>query len=121
MRFIRKIRSHAGLATGAVLTTSLVTMAAVLDPFGPPPAGDPSAFTGPLIGEQQAIDDLALLPPALEGAFDGGPTGTPEDAHENIVSRPPGTGLNVPTEAPPSPLFGALPFTQQLLLFEEFG
>ena len=28
---------------------------------------------------------------------------------------------DVPTEAPASPLFGATPFTQQLLLFEEFG
>lgn len=28
----------------------LVALAAVLDLFGPPPAGDPSEFTGPLIG-----------------------------------------------------------------------
>ena len=30
-------------------------------------------------------------------------------------------GLDVPTGGPPSPLFGAQPFTQKLLLFEEFG
>jgi hypothetical protein len=29
--------------------------------------------------------------------------------------------FNVPTNSRPSPLFGALPFTQQMLLFEEFG
>lgn len=28
---------------------------------------------------------------------------------------------NVPTDLPPSPLFGATPFSQQMLLFEEFG
>jgi FtsP/CotA-like multicopper oxidase with cupredoxin domain len=30
-------------------------------------------------------------------------------------------GFNIPTDAPPSPLFGAQPFTQEMLLFEEFG
>ncbi|MBI5446276.1 MAG: multicopper oxidase domain-containing protein [Deltaproteobacteria bacterium] len=32
-----------------------------------------------------------------------------------------GGGIEVPTGGPPSPLFGAQSFTQQLLLFEEFG
>lgn len=109
------------MLTSAVLTTSVVALGAVLDNFGPPPAGDPSAFTGPLIGEKAAIDDLEGLPPANEGAFFGGPTGTFEDAHDNIVTRPQGTGVDIPTGAPPSPLFGAQPFTQQMLLFEEFG
>jgi FtsP/CotA-like multicopper oxidase with cupredoxin domain len=121
MRFLRRTGARSGLAAAALLTTSLVAMAAVLDTFGPPPAGDPSAFTGPAIGTTQAIDNLAALPPANSGAFTGGPSGTYEDAHENIVARPPGSGINIPTEAPPSPLFGAQPFTQQLLLFEEFG
>lgn len=109
------------LLIAGICTTSLVALAAVLDDFGPPPAGDPSAFTGPLIGEKEAIDDLALLPPAHEGSFEGGTTGTHDDAHEDIVLRDPGTGVDVPTGAPPSPLFGARPFSQQLLLFEEFG
>jgi FtsP/CotA-like multicopper oxidase with cupredoxin domain len=30
-------------------------------------------------------------------------------------------GFDIPTGAPPSPLFGARPFTQQMPLFEEFG
>src|SRR6185369_10514785 len=96
--------------------------AAPLDFFGPPQAGDPSAFTGPLIGLNFARDFLATLLPANEGAFVGGPTGTFKDAEVNNV-LPPGlqTAANVPTNGKPSPLFGAQPFTQQLLLFEEFG
>ena len=30
-------------------------------------------------------------------------------------------GYDIPTGAPRSPLFGALPFTQKMLMFEEFG
>ncbi len=30
-------------------------------------------------------------------------------------------GVDIPTGAPPSPLFGAQPFSQEVLLFEEFG
>ena len=32
-----------------------------------------------------------------------------------------GGGFDIPTGAAPSPLFGALPFTQKMLPFEEFG
>ena len=60
-----------------------IAIASVLDDFGPPPPGDPSEFTGPSIGEEFAIDFLETQPPASEGAFDGGNTGTPEDAGEN--------------------------------------
>src|SRR5262245_48272581 len=31
------------------------------------------------------------------------------------------TSFNIPTDAPRSPLFGAEPFTQKMLMFEEFG
>ena len=62
------------------------------------------------------------LAPANEGAFEGGPTGTPEDAAINFLEpEGGGGGINVPTDSPPSPLFGVLPFTQQLHRFEEFG
>ncbi len=101
------------------------------DFFGPPPPSDPSAFTGPSIGLNFAGDILATLVPTNEGAFFGGPTGTPADAGvENSVplflQRPlnpldPLDAFNVPTNSKPSPLFGAQPFTQQMLLFEEFG
>ncbi len=111
------------LAAGAVVAGfGVLALAHVMDDFGPPPAGDPSAFTGPLIGEDEAIDDLENLDPANEGAFEGGATGTHEDPGENnalpeddLVSN------NVPTDGPPSPLFGAGEFEQQMLRFEEFG
>ena len=88
------------------------------DPF--PPDGDPSAFTGPEIGNLP--DDL---PDANLGSFEGGQTGTSKDAGENNSiledeQRADGT-FNVPTNGPPSPLFGAQPFSQQMLRFEEFG
>ena len=85
-----------------------------------PPDGDPSAFTGPIIGE---LDDD--LPDTNEGSFEGGMTETPEDAAQNntvpeVTQRDDGI-FNVPTNGRPSPLFGALPFSQQMLRFEEFG
>ncbi|MFQ5435113.1 MAG: hypothetical protein ACE5FD_09585, partial [Anaerolineae bacterium] len=60
------------------------------------------------------------------GAFEGGPTGTLDDTRINLqvpesVQTSGGGGFNIPTGAPPSPLFGAQPFTQKLLRFEEFG
>ncbi len=103
----------------------------VTDFFGPPPAGDPSAFTGPLIGLQFAGDILATLLPANEGAFFGGANGTPADAGANnsvpagaqrvLNDLDPLDAFNVPTNSRPSPLFGAESFTQQMLRFEEFG
>ena len=85
-----------------------------------PPDDDPSAYTGPFFGDLP--DDL---PDANEGAFEGGETGSGEDAAvENVLpaadQRDDGS-FNVPTNGPPSPLFGAQPFTQRMLRFEEFG
>ncbi len=85
-----------------------------------PPPSDPSAF-GPFV-----VDDLPDdLPEANEGAFEGGQTGTNTDASDsNTVGeedqRDDGV-FNVPTNGPPSPLFWAEPFSQQMLRFEEFG
>ncbi len=82
--------------------------------------GDPSAF-GPL-----SYDDLPEdLPPANLGAFEDGPTQTPADAAiNNVISEgeQQENGIfNVPSNGAPSPLFGAEPFSQQMLRFEEFG
>ncbi len=70
-------------------------------------------------------DPLAGLPPANEGAFEGGLTGTEADAGANNAvpenQQQSGGTFNVPTGGRPSPLFGAQPFTQRMLLFEEFG
>ncbi|MFZ4603001.1 MAG: multicopper oxidase domain-containing protein [Caulobacterales bacterium] len=38
-----------------------------------------------------------------------------------LVAAAPALAINVPTDAPPSPLFGATPFSQKVVLFEEFG
>ena len=83
-------------------------------------ADDPSQLTGPLIGDLP--EDL---PDANLGAFEGGLTGTSEDAGEsNAVpkdnQRDDGR-FNVPSNGPPSPLYSALEFNQQMLRFEEFG
>ena len=118
-------KSVAIATTLAIFAVGLVALAAVLDDFGPPPPGDPSEFTGPIIGDDEAIDDLALLDPAHEGAFEGGATGTSADAGannalgENEVDSD--REFDVPTGGPPSPLFGAGEFEQQMLRFEEFG
>ena len=93
------------------------------DFFGPPPEGDPSAFRDVVIyAEGDAFDGLA---PANEGAFTGGPTGTHTDPGINNVlpeaeQRDDGI-FNIPSNGPPSPLFGAESFTQTMLRFEEFG
>ena len=85
-----------------------------------PDVTDPSHFSGPL------IEDLPEgLPEANEGSFEGGRTGTSEDAM-GANSVPAGIQrsdgvYNIPTNGPPSPLFGAKEFSQQMLRFEEFG
>lgn len=84
------------------------------------PEPDPSELTGPTFGD---------LPEGLEeanhGAFEGGETGTGADTSANnvlqaLAQRDNGK-FNVPTNGAPSPLFGAEPFTQQIMRFEEFG
>jgi len=61
---------------------------------------------------------------AMQGAFEGYNLNT--DKHEadknlNQSVLQNNGGLDIPTGAGPSPLFGAKPFTQQMLRFEEFG
>ncbi len=110
------------IATAALLAACLVVFYAAADTPDPtsPPASDPSAFT--------PLDTSPLpehLPEANEGSFEGGATGTGADAGDNNVlqledQRDDGE-WNVPTNGPPSPLFGATAYSQQMLRFEEFG
>ena len=85
-----------------------------------PDESDPSHFTGPL------VEDLPEgLPEANKGSFEGGETGTAEDAFETNSlpaeeQRDDGE-FNIPTNGPPSPLYGVAEFSQQMLRFEEFG
>ena len=72
------------------------------------------------------IGDLSDdLPPANEGAFEGGLAGDHHDpALNNIITedeQQDNKRFNVPTNGAPSPLFGAEAFSQQFLRFEEFG
>ena len=85
-----------------------------------PPQDDDSRLNELIIG-----DLPEGLPDANEGAFEGGISGTGEDAVlDNVVpieeQRDDGI-FNVPTNSSPSPLFDAWPFTQKMLRFEEFG
>src|SRR5512143_1857238 len=75
-------------ALGVALAACTIPPPGVLDCFGPPPAGDPSVFTGPFIGLQFAGNILDTLPPANQGAFVGGPSGTFRDqAINNVVQK----------------------------------
>src|SRR5512146_481979 len=109
------------VVTLSILFSLSLAHGASLDYFGPPPAGDPSAYRDPIIS-----DNVNLGPEANEGSLllQGGVQGTVADVGVNNVVPAPGQSngsFNVPTNSKPSPLFGAQPFTQQMLLFEEFG
>ncbi len=85
-----------------------------------PHQNDPSRFGDLVVGDLP--EDL---PEANHGTFEGGATGSIEDTYvENVIQadaqRDDGV-FNVPTNSSPSPLFGAKPFTQKMLRFEEFG
>jgi len=95
--------------------------------------GAPSAFAAkdpwslsPLVIDGDG-SELEGLPEANLGTFEGGNTGHTEDAAESNVLQPADQRpeeeavFNVPSNGPPSPLFGAQPFTQKMLRFEEFG
>jgi FtsP/CotA-like multicopper oxidase with cupredoxin domain len=125
LRSFAKVRSAASLALFfSFFAISLIAVAATLDYFGPPPAGDPSAWTGPIVSESLA-DDLNNQPPVYKGAIEGGPTGTAADQGvtgfigEDELDG--GGKYDIPTGGRPSPLFGAQPFSQKILRFEEFG
>jgi len=85
-----------------------------------PPEDDPSRF-GPLVTDPLPDDHFE----ANEGTFEGGITGSVLDAGKNNVlpkeqQREDGV-FNIPTNGTPSPMYGAEPFTQKMLRFEEFG
>ncbi len=116
-----KIRT---ILVGVAFCAAGAVAAEPLDYFGPPTAGDPSAWTGPIVNDTLAAE-LELESPVYKGAIEGGPTQTAADQgvsgvipEEQLQSN---GKYNVPTNSRPSPLFGARPFTQQMLRFEEFG
>ncbi|MFL0810346.1 MAG: multicopper oxidase domain-containing protein [Agarilytica sp.] len=105
------------------------------DPLTPEDLPDESGLREAQTGE---IPEDAEKP--AHGAFEGGDTEDVEDAsannvvtEEEVEASESDAGkfgeadaalnrrFNVPTNGAPSPLFGAAPFEQQLLRFEEFG
>jgi len=108
----------------ALLLTLNSAEAAPIDDVSQPPPTDPSAYTNPPADPKVALDALKTMPPTNRGAIalPNGVYGTRNTPRtENVLPPSLQTSFKVPTNGKPSPLFGAQPFTQQLLLFEEFG
>lgn len=111
-----------------LITASLATVsAAPMDDVSQPPPTDPSAYyTAPAdpLAEAAELDALKTMPEVNQGAL-ALPHGAYGDRNtpraDNVLPPSLQTSFNFPTNGKPSPLFGAEPFTQQLLLFEEFG
>ena len=89
-------------------------------PASPEDAEDTSGLRVP-IQDELPIDRA----PAMEHAFEGGETSSKADVTVNNViakdAQADNKRFDVPSNGAPSPLFGAQPFTQQFLRFEEFG
>jgi FtsP/CotA-like multicopper oxidase with cupredoxin domain len=108
----------------AAMGSVTFTAQAALDPFGPPPATDPSAQTDQPADPKPALLNLLTLPEANQGALElpGGVFAEKKDVGTaNVIQRDALFPFNYPTNGLPSPMFGAQPFTQKLLMFEEFG
>ncbi|WP_085688997.1 MULTISPECIES: multicopper oxidase domain-containing protein [unclassified Pseudomonas] len=106
------------------LGTMTVVRASPIDDESQPETTDPSAYYDEPADEPAALNAILTMPEANEDSFDlpDGVKGTRDTTRtENILPPAAQTSFNYPTNGKPSPLFGALPFTQQLVLFEEFG
>jgi cytochrome c peroxidase/FtsP/CotA-like multicopper oxidase with cupredoxin domain len=103
---------------------ALAVQAGVLDYFGPPPPDDPSALRDPPPDEDAALRSLYALPETNVGSFalPGGKFSDRVQERANNVLQPAAqSAFNFPTNGYPSPMFGAQPWTQKMLMFEEFG
>ncbi|WCM53667.1 multicopper oxidase domain-containing protein [Pseudomonas sp. WJP1] len=118
-----------GLLTplSVALTISLSTgtlRASPIDDERQPEPTDPSAYYDEPEDRVGALNAILTMPEANEDSFDlpDGVKGSRDTERlENVLPPAAQTSFNYPTNGKPSPLFGAQPFTQQLLLFEEFG
>jgi hypothetical protein len=98
--------------------------ASPIDDVNQPEPSDPSAFQDEPADKPAALNAILLAPEANEDALDlpDGVKGSKDVTRtENSVPLQQQTSFNYPTNGRPSPMFGAQPFSQQLLLFEEFG
>nr|WP_160109637.1 multicopper oxidase domain-containing protein [Pseudomonas izuensis] len=116
---------------GVICAVMLITLASAnaspLDDVSQPPPTDPSAYTNPPanpIDAAAALEAIKGMPEANQGSI-ALPNGMYGDRNtpraDNVLPPSLQTSFNYPTNGKPSPLFGAQPYTQQLLLFEEFG
>ncbi|WP_223513402.1 Ig-like domain-containing protein [Pseudomonas sp. GL-R-26] len=130
MKKMPDLKSHGffskpGIAAVMLINVSLGTVnAAPLDDVSPPPPTDPSAYSNPPTDFKAALDAVKAMPPANQGsvALPNGVFGTrTTPTTDNVLPPSLQTSFKIPTNGKPSPLFGAQPYTQQLLLFEEFG
>ncbi|KII29612.1 multicopper oxidase [Pseudomonas fluorescens] len=105
------------------LSTGTLRASPIDDERQPEPT-DPSAYYDEPADKAGALNAILTMPEANEDSFD-----LPDDTKgsrdttrvENVLPPTMQTSFNYPTNGKPSPLFGAQPFTQQLVLFEEFG
>ncbi|THG86124.1 copper oxidase [Pseudomonas sp. A-1] len=113
------------VAWAILATLSLPGSAAgSLDDESQPPPTDPSAYVDAPEHPDETLHEMESWPKANKGAYDL-PNGVSGDKNtptaENVLQPLQQTSFNYPTNGTASPLFGAQPFTQQVLRFEEFG
>src|SRR6185369_12176874 len=103
---------------------AFASQATPLDFFGQPPTTDPSAYTNQPVDPAAALANIFTLEESNKGSYElpnGAFSSKVIERAENVLPPSLQTSFNYPTNGYPSPMFGALPFTQKLLMFEEFG
>ncbi|MBH3408537.1 multicopper oxidase domain-containing protein [Pseudomonas glycinae] len=126
MRDPKKLFLLTPLSVFLMLTLGQMTgvRASPIDDENQPEASDPSAYYDEPEDRAGALNAILTMPEANVDSFDlpDGVKGTRNTTRmENILPPTVQTSFNYPTNGKPSPLYGAQPFTQQLVLFEEFG
>ncbi|MDI3391566.1 multicopper oxidase domain-containing protein [Pseudomonas sp. V98_8] len=113
------------LSVALTMTISTGTLrASPIDDERQPEPTDPSAYYDEPEDRAGALNAILTMPEANQDSFDlpDGVKGSRDTERvENVLPPTLQTSFNYPTNGKPSPLFNAQPFTQQLLLFEEFG
>ena len=125
MKINKSIHHQLAIAGLSAMFTAAAVFAIEPDYVGPPAADDPSAFTGPIVSEERSADLVQAIP-AMEGALEiqnhkHVDPGLNNSLTNGIQAEGIGGLYDVPTGGAASPMFGALPFTQPFLRFEEFG
>ena len=125
MKRNKSIHHQIAIVGLSAIFTAAASFALEPDYIGPPAADDPSAYTGPIVSEERS-EALVDAVPAMEGALEiqngqHADIGINNGVFTGTMSEGAGGNYDVPTGGAASPMFGALPFTQPFLRFEEFG